>query len=102
MKEEYDFLVTNNTWELVEKPLNQKVIDCKWVFKIKSNPGDSIERFKARLVARGFNQEYGIDFDETFSPVVRYDSIRTILAIAAAKQLKMNQFDVKTIAKHIG
>lgn len=96
MKEEIDSLSVNNTWILVQKPLKQKVIDCKWVFKIKNNPDDTIERYKARLVARGFNQEHGIDYEETFSPVVRYDSIRAILAIVAAKKLKMKQFDVKT------
>lgn len=96
MQEEYDSLQQNHTWELVDKPHDQKVIDNKWVFKIKNNPDDSIERYKARLVARGFNQQHGIDYEETFSPVVRYDSIRTLFAIAAAKKLKMRQFDVKT------
>lgn len=96
MQEEYDSLLQNHTWDLVDKPNGQKVIDNKWVFKTKSNPDDSIERYKARLVARGFNQQHGIDYEETFSPVVRYDSIRTLFAIAAAKKLKMRQFDVKT------
>lgn len=96
MKEEHDSLVDNATWELVDKPIGQKIIDCKWVYKVKCNTDETVERYKARLVARGFNQQHGIDFEETFSPVVRFDSIRAILAIAAVNKLKMKQFDVKT------
>lgn len=60
MQEEYDSLLRNNTWELVDRPIGQKVIDNKWVFKLKKNPDGSIERFKARLVVRGFTQKHGI------------------------------------------
>lgn len=96
MESEYDSLIRNETWILVEKPENQRVIDNKWVFKVKKNPDDTIDRFKARLVCRGFNQEYGIDYMETFAPVVRFDSLRAILAIVAEKRMHMLQFDVKT------
>lgn len=96
MSDEYKSLIDNNTWILVDKPNNQQLIDNKWVFKVKENPDGSIERYKARLVARGFSQRYGIDYEETFSPVVRFTSIRTILAIAAQKRMKVKQFDVKT------
>lgn len=96
MQTEYDSLMKNETWTLVEKPKNQKVIDNKWVFKVKKNPDESIERYKARLVGRGFTQEYGIDYMETFSPVVRFDSLRAIMAVVAEKKMHMLQFDVKT------
>lgn len=66
------------------------------MFKIKRNSDDTIKCYKARLVIRGFTQEYGIDYNETFSPVVQFTSIRTIVAIVAEKKLKLKQFDVKT------
>lgn len=96
MKEEYDSLIKNETWTLVKPTKDQKVIDNKWVFKIKTNPDGSTNRYKARLVAKGFKQEHGVDYDETFSPVVRFTSIRMILAIAVVLNLKLRQFDVKT------
>lgn len=100
MQDEYNSLITNKTWILVKKPNDQKVIDNKWVFKLKKNIDGSIERFKARLVVRGFTQEYGVDYEETFSPVVRFVSIRTILAIAAETKAKLRQFDIKTAFLH--
>lgn len=96
MKDEYESLIKNRTWELIDRPENQNVVDNKWVFKIKRKPDNSIERFKARLVARGFTQQYGIDYFETFSPVVRFTSIRIILAIASRRKMHLRQFDVKT------
>lgn len=96
MDEEYDSLLRNHTWELVKPPSDQKVIDNRWVFKLKQNPDGSIDRYKARLVVRGFTQEFGIDYQETFSPVVKFTSIRAILALAASKRMKLRQFDVKT------
>lgn len=96
MKDEFDSLVKNRTWKLVDLPPGKKVIDNRWVFKVKLDTNGSIDRFKARLVVRGFTQEYGVDYGETFSPVVKFTSIRTILAIAAQEKLKLRQFDVKT------
>lgn len=96
MKDEIDSLERNDTWVLMEKPKSQKIVDSKWVYKVKRNTDDSIDRFRARVVARGFTQEYGVDYLETFSPVVRFASVRVILAIAAKLKLTLKQFDVKT------
>lgn len=96
MKEEFDSLIQNETWELVSRPLNECVVTNRWVFKRKINTDGSIERFKARLVARGFTQEYGVNYYETFSPVVRFTSIRMMVAIAVNRKMKIKQFDVKT------
>lgn len=74
--------------------------DYRWTYKVKTNSDGSIQRFKARLVARGFRQQAGIDYHETFSPVARFDSIRTILSIAASRNLKLQQFDIKTAFLH--
>lgn len=92
--EELNSLRVNNTWDLVKRPKNTNIVGCKWVFKIK--PGKNGEIYKARLVAKGYSQREGIDFNETFSPVVRYETIRTLLAIAATEDLEIVQFDVKT------
>lgn len=96
MDEEYESLVKNNTWVLVDTPKNESVIDNRWVFKIKRKPDGTIERYKARLVVRGFTQCYGVNYYETFSPVVTFSSIRAILAISVARYMKLKQFDVKT------
>lgn len=96
MDEEYNALIRNHTWILVDPPEDQKIIDNRWIFKLKINTDGSIDRYKARLVVRGFTQEYGIDYQETFSPVVKFSSIRVILSLAASKQMKLKHFDVKT------
>lgn len=96
MDDEYDSLIENETWKLVDLPRGRNAIDNKWVYKIKETPTGDIERYRARLVVRGFSQEYGVDYYQTYSLVVRYTSIRTIMAIAAAENLKLAQFDVKT------
>ena len=73
---EYNSLIENKTWKLVELPPGRKAIGCKWVFKVKHRMDGRVERFKARIVAKGYAQKYGIDYDEIFSPVVRFSSIR--------------------------
>lgn len=85
----------NNTWSITNRTA-KKPITCKWVFSVKKNNYGGIERYKARLCARGFTQIKDIDYKETFSPTSRYDSIRLLLSISARENLEIEQFDVKT------
>lgn len=96
MKQEYDSLIKNKTWDLVDLPDNRKAIDCKWVYKTKLNPDGTIEKRKARLVAKGYSQEYGVDYMDTYAPVVRQSSIRLVYALAVQNNLKLCQLDVST------
>ena len=93
---EYQSLMETKTWELVKLPSNQKSIGCKWVFKAKRGEDGKVERLKARLVAKGYSQTYGENYDETFSPVVRFSSIRTLLAFAIQNNMLIHQMDVVT------
>ena len=86
----------NDVWDLVELPKGQKIVGSKWVFKLKRNEDGSVQRCKARLVAQGYSQEKGLNYDETFSPVVRSESIRSVIALASKNDLKMHQLDVTT------
>src|SRR6266404_1438524 len=88
---EIDTLDKNGTWELVDLPSGHKTVKSKWVFKLKADG-----RFCARLVAKGFTQIPGIDFDETFSPVARFESLRLLLALAALEDWEIHQMDVKS------
>lgn len=96
MQEEMNALLKSNTWILQVLPKGKRAIGCKWVYAIKRNAIDNSTRYKARLVAKGYSQREGIDFFDTFAPVVRYESIRILLAMAAREDLEIAQFDVKT------
>ena len=93
---EYSAHIKNNTWTLTNLPKGRKAIDCRWVFKVKYKADGSVERHKARLVAKGCSQKPGLDYEETFSPVAKYRSIRTLLAIANQLNLEVHQMDVST------
>lgn len=95
VRDELKSLEENQTWDIVKKPNNCNVIGCKWVFKLKTPPNEQ-PKYKARLVAKGYAQAAGIDYTDTFSPVVRYDSVRCVLSIAAIENMEIVQFDVKT------
>lgn len=96
MKNEIASLKSNETWDLVDLPPGKKPICCKWVFKTKRDANGKVEKHKARLVAKGFTQVEGVDYKETFAPVVRYTTIRYLLAIAAKLQLRIQQMDAVT------
>ncbi|GKB52121.1 retrovirus-related pol polyprotein from transposon TNT 1-94 [Tanacetum coccineum] len=101
MEEEMSSLKKNHTWELVDQPPGQKLVSCKWLYKIKEGiEGVQKPRYKARLVARGFTQRAGIDYNEVFSPVVRHTSIRVILSLTACEDYELEQLDVKTAFLH--
>ena len=93
---EYSSLMKNDAWSLVKLPKDRSAVGCRWVFKVKYNADGSVERHKARLVAKGYSQEEGVDYEETYSPVARYTSIRTVLAIANYLDLELHQMDVQT------
>jgi hypothetical protein len=83
-------------WELVDFPEDRKPVGSRWVFKVKRNEHGEVERYKARLVAQGFTQVKGADYDETFSPVARLESLRTLVAWSVQKSLQLHQVDITT------
>ena len=96
MQSEYNSVIKNDTWKLVKLPDNRGTICCQWVFKIKRNADGSIDRYKARFVAQGYSQKESIDFEETFSPLARFISVRIILAIANGLNLEAHRMDAQT------
>ena len=102
MQEELDSIRANSTYELVPLPADRHAIGSKWVFKIKRHADGSIDRLKARLVAKGYSQQPGVDFTDTFAPVVRFSSLRAILAVAAAADYEIHQIStMTTLLAHI-
>ena len=95
MHEEIHQFVRNNVWELVPRPKGVNVIGTKWIFKNKSNEHGTVIKNKSKLVAQGYTQVEGVDFDETFAPIARLESIRILLAIASHLNFKLYQMDVK-------
>ena len=96
MEEELNMIEKNNTWELVDRPNDRKIIGVRWVFRTKLNPDGSINKHKARLVVKGYAQVAGMDYFETYAPVARLDTIRLVFSIAAQKRWKIFQLDVKS------
>jgi len=95
MEEEYAALLQNQTWDLVPRPARANVVSGKWVFKHKFKSDGSLECYKARWVLRGFTQRPGVDFGETFSPVVKPTTVRTVLSLALSHSWPVHQLDVK-------
>ncbi|KAK1630656.1 hypothetical protein QYE76_004971 [Lolium multiflorum] len=100
MEQEYSALLRNNTWTLVPPPSRVNIIDSKWVFKVKKHSDGSIERYKARLVDRGFRQRYGLDYEDTFSLVVKPTTIRLLLSLAVTRGWSLRQLDVHNAFLH--
>lgn len=96
MKSELESIEENQTWTPVELPRGKNAVGCRWVFKIKKGETEDLTRYKARLVAQGFTQKYGVDYDEVFAPVTRSSTFRTLLTVASARNLVVRQYDVKT------
>ena len=82
MVEEYDSIIRKNAWEIIPRPEGKSVLGSRWIYKVKQVSDGSVEKHKARFVARGFSQVEGIDYDESFAPITRYSSIRSILALS--------------------
>jgi len=81
--EGYSSIMKNDVWEVVPRPEGKLVVGSRWIYKIKHAVDGSVDKFKACFVAKGFSQKEGIDFSETFAPVVRYSSIKVVISIAA-------------------
>jgi Reverse transcriptase (RNA-dependent DNA polymerase) len=84
LSQELDALANNKIWTLIPPPSNHRIIGCKWVYKTKRDPDGIVERYKARLVVKGYNQEVGIDYVDTYSPVIRATTIRAILSLVVS------------------
>lgn len=96
MDDEFQSLLKNNTWKLTTLPPGKKALPCKWIFKTKIDETGAVNRYKARLVVKGYAQKRGIDYDEIYSPVVRYTSVRYLIALAARYDLEIEQMDAIT------
>jgi hypothetical protein len=100
MDEEMVVLDANATWELVALLKDKKAIGCKWVYKVKHNVDGSLNRYKARLVTKGYAQTYAINYEETYSPVAKMTTVRAIIIMVAAKGWSLHQMDVKNVFLH--
>jgi hypothetical protein len=96
MMKEHQSIMKNDVWEIVPRPKEKSVVTSKWVYKIKHAADRSVDKYKARFVARGFSQKEGENYDKTFSPVARYTSIRAIISLVASMGWNLHQMDVKT------
>ncbi|CAM8990181.1 unnamed protein product [Rhodiola kirilowii] len=100
MEDEIHALQSNNTWQVIPLPQGKNTVSSKWIFRVKRHSDGTIERFKARLVARGFSHEEGLDYNETFAPVVKMTTVRTVLALAASKNWPLFELDVNNAFLH--
>ncbi|GKC87623.1 ribonuclease H-like domain-containing protein [Tanacetum coccineum] len=98
--DEYHALIKNNTWTLLPRPTDTNIVCCMWLFRHKYHADDTRSRYKARLVANGSTQLEGVDVDETFSPVVKPGTIRTVLSLATSRHWLVHQLDVKNAFLH--
>jgi hypothetical protein len=100
MNTEFDALLHNQTWTLVQPESATNIIGCKWVFRIKRKSDGLIDRYKARLVAKGFHQQPGIDYGETYSPVIKPTTVRIVLSLALSNGWPIHQIDIHNAFLH--
>ena len=100
MEREMGSLRSNEVWELVEPPPERKIVGSKWIFRKKMDANGTVNRYKARLVAQGCSQRFGLDYEETFSPVVCFESVRSVVALGAQHKFQLHQMDVTTAFLH--
>lgn len=100
MDSEIEAIKKNDTWELTELPTGGKKIGIKWVYKTKLNEHREVDKYKARLAAKGYTQQHGVDYGEVFAPVARLDTIRLVISLAAQKEWTIYQLDVKSAFMH--
>lgn len=95
MVEEYESIIKNSVGEVVSRPTDKSIVGSRWIFKVKHAANGSIEKYNSIFVTKGFSQFEGIDYEETFSPIARYSSIRSILSLVVQMGWKIHQMDVK-------
>jgi hypothetical protein len=100
MEEEYVALLSNNTWDLVPRPHDTNVVTGKWLFRHKLTLNGSLDRYKARWVLQGFTHCPGVDYDETFSPVIKFATVCAVLSLALFRNWAIHQLDVKNAFLH--
>jgi hypothetical protein len=93
---EYTTIMKNDVWNIVSRSERKSIVSSRWLYKIKHATDGSIEKFKVRFVVRGFSQREGVDYEETFSPVARYTSIRAVMSLVSFMGWRIHQMDVKT------
>jgi len=97
---EFTALLQNNTWDLVPGKSNINLVGNKWVYRIKTHANGTVERYKVRLVAKGYHQQHGVDFLETFSPVIKQGTIQLVLSIALSQRWCIRQLDIQNAFLH--
>src|SRR5438445_4636149 len=100
MQEEFQALKKNDTWDIVSLPPEKRAVRFKLIFTVKQTPEGKVDRYKARLVTKGYTQTYGVDYEETFSPVIKMNTVRILLSCAANQDWKVHQPDVKNAFLH--
>ena len=100
MIEKMDAMTDNGTWDLVRLPAKKKAIGCQWVFTVKVNPDGSVAQLKARLIAKGYAQTYGVNYSDSFSPVAKLTSIQLFISLAATHGWDFHQLDIKNVCLH--
>ena len=100
MDEEMRALIQNQTWEVVDLTKGKKPVGCKWVYTLKCKSDGSLDKYKACLVARRYTQTYGLDYQETFAPVAKMNTIRILISLAVNLDWPLYQYDIKNVFLH--